>query len=621
MITLDKPKVKNITEYVQWVAWAYQGKKKVPINPHTLNPAKTNDPSTWSTYEHASQVAGEHSGVGFVFHSNDPFTGVDLDHCVDPQTGEISLWASEIVEQLDSYTEVSPSGTGMKIWVRGEKPGTKCRTGNVEVYDQERFFTFTGNVVRDVEVADRQHELNQLYKNLFPDVDKPQPQANPSGQDEHLLAVARNERGGEFARLYDAGDTSKYGSASSADYRLCVKLVFYFGDDPERIERLFSGSALASRKKWARADYRSGTITAAIRSTSARYTPKPEPQNDVSSLRESARDRVWSGRGGPVDRIVYAGVLNTVAVYGSKQSDGYTVAVSTRILAEESSCGVASVSRSLNRLESAGLIKEIKPAEGNNAATYAVYQGVPHNAQSGSYKPITTPVFNMIRLAQLVDHLRNTQLERKVTAKDLRSGRKVVSTHHSPYEVKCIGKLAGDVLLRLVELGGENVALKNLAKSMGRRSNDLKTRQIPTLVDAGVITCGDDGLITVVEDVEDRLEAHLKDSGCYQIAQLQRQRHEREREAYRTRNERKADAAPTAEQMAAEKKTREVVEEAEMRIREEYAQAQGTIDELEKHNEFFDTFEPTNTNQLLLPPKAVDGIYYHDALCECWICE
>ena len=74
-------------------------------------------------------------GIGFVFTESDPFCGVDLDACVDPKTGQIASWASEIVGALDSYTEFSPSGTGLHVLLRAKLPqgvtagpGSRCTT-------------------------------------------------------------------------------------------------------------------------------------------------------------------------------------------------------------------------------------------------------------------------------------------------------------------------------------------------------------------------------------------------------------------------------------------------------------------------------------------------------------
>src|SRR5215211_5737139 len=132
--------LEELTNYPQWIAWEHreQGKRKTPINPHTWRLADATNPATWSTYSEALFCAGEDAQVGFVFSEDDPFAGIDLDDCI--VDGEVMPWALEIVRELDSYTEVSPSGTGLKIWVRAWKPGNKCRTGSMELYDKDRFF-------------------------------------------------------------------------------------------------------------------------------------------------------------------------------------------------------------------------------------------------------------------------------------------------------------------------------------------------------------------------------------------------------------------------------------------------------------------------------------------------
>ena len=77
-----------------------------------------------------------------MFSSGDPFAGVDLDKCRDPQTGELEGWAKKIVRGLDGYAEASPSGTGVHVIVRAKAPNR--RRGRIEAYSSERFFTVTG---------------------------------------------------------------------------------------------------------------------------------------------------------------------------------------------------------------------------------------------------------------------------------------------------------------------------------------------------------------------------------------------------------------------------------------------------------------------------------------------
>lgn len=132
----------------QWVVWRLEernGKNtKVPYIAGGVGKASSTDMMTWSTFEEAvgALKTGRYSGIGFVFSSGDPFAGVDLDQCRNPETGELEEWAREIVENLGGYAEASPSGTGVHIVVRGKAPNKK--RGKVEAYSSERYFTMTG---------------------------------------------------------------------------------------------------------------------------------------------------------------------------------------------------------------------------------------------------------------------------------------------------------------------------------------------------------------------------------------------------------------------------------------------------------------------------------------------
>jgi putative DNA primase/helicase len=132
----------------QWVVWKAEGEKpdKVPYSARTGRKASSTDLLTWSTFEEAIEAYedGDCSGVGFVFCSGDPYTGIDLDDCVH-ENGEIAIWALEIVRYLDSYTELSVSGSGLHIIVRGDLPNR--RKDGVEAYSSKRFFTVTGHIV------------------------------------------------------------------------------------------------------------------------------------------------------------------------------------------------------------------------------------------------------------------------------------------------------------------------------------------------------------------------------------------------------------------------------------------------------------------------------------------
>jgi hypothetical protein len=117
----------GLTDREQWVCWREQERDgrqtKVPVDPNTDGFVSATDPETWGTFDETRAYAGANGiGVGFVFTEADPFVGVDLDKCRVPATGTVAEWAKDIVERFDSYTEVSPSGTGYHVIVEGAFP-------------------------------------------------------------------------------------------------------------------------------------------------------------------------------------------------------------------------------------------------------------------------------------------------------------------------------------------------------------------------------------------------------------------------------------------------------------------------------------------------------------------
>ncbi len=270
----------------QWVCWCVEerdGKPtKVPYSPKPHGGrASASDPGTWGTFEEAREHAYRHnmSGVGFVFSEDDPYCGVDLDKCRDPETGELSEGAAEIVAALGSYSEASPSGTGVHVIVRGRVPAGGNRKGAVEMYDRGRFFTVTGEALdgTPAEIGDRQGELEALHGLLFSPkratgaARNGRPAADPPELPDHvLLERARSAKNGaEFARLW-GGNTSGYdGDDSRADLALCSMLAFWTGDE-HQLDRLFRRSGLY-REKWERTDYRERTIRKAIEDRAERW--------------------------------------------------------------------------------------------------------------------------------------------------------------------------------------------------------------------------------------------------------------------------------------------------------------------------------------------------------------
>lgn len=253
-----------LTRRNQWVCWKWafrNGKRtKVPIDPNTGGDGRANDPTTWSDYDTAreyNQQNDDSDGIGFVFHEDDEIVGIDLDDMRDPGTGDITETASDIINKLDSFTEISPSGTGFHILVKGEKPSGRSRKGDIEMYDTARFFTMTGNRLPGTpqEVKEREGPLRVVHHKYLKDDDTDNDIRNRSTDstismnDHELLQKARNSNNGKkFEALWN-GHTSGYESHSEADLALCSYLAFWTAGDAAQMDRLFRESGLY-RPKW-----------------------------------------------------------------------------------------------------------------------------------------------------------------------------------------------------------------------------------------------------------------------------------------------------------------------------------------------------------------------------------
>lgn len=251
----------------QWVVWRWEERSgnwdKPPYQPNGC-PAKTNNASTWVSFDAAVAAfeSGRFDGVGFVLTAHDPFAMVDLDHCLDSGCGNIEAWARDIVDQLRSYTEITPSGVGLRVIVKamlplgGRKRGMESG-GGVELYDRLRYMTMTGNRLADTResIEERGIEIAQVHTTLFPNLPLCDHSAIESARiclnDDALLAKARTAKNrAKFCGLYDRGDTSAYASTSEADLALCAILAFWTGGDADQIDRLFRRSRLFRQEKW-----------------------------------------------------------------------------------------------------------------------------------------------------------------------------------------------------------------------------------------------------------------------------------------------------------------------------------------------------------------------------------
>ena len=157
----------------QWVCWRHENGTKMLKVAGTLRNASSTNPETWRSFDTCAAAhrarPRRYSGIGFVFTRDDPYVGVDLDDVRDPQTGRLSSRASEILDRLNSYAEVSPSETGVKVWVRATLDRAYKKPG-VEVYPHGRYFTLTGWMLPHAlpTIEERQEELEALIRDEFP---------------------------------------------------------------------------------------------------------------------------------------------------------------------------------------------------------------------------------------------------------------------------------------------------------------------------------------------------------------------------------------------------------------------------------------------------------------------
>jgi hypothetical protein len=292
----------------QWVLWRWETRHdkttdelkwtKPPYQPNGIS-AESDNPNTWVSFEEVKAVyeRGGFSGVGYVVTVDtettdrhpgmvdDGITGVDLDHVVDPETGRIEPWAQSIVDKLGSYTEISPSDTGLRIFVLAKLPPKDRKLGCFECYESGRYLTVTGNHLpgTPATIEHRQNEMTAVHTEIFAERNEkhskqgPPPKVAPVDlDDDALLEVAFRAKNGEAVRQLYYGDTGQYATHSEADLALCSHLAFYASGEASRVDRMFRASELY-RPKWdeqrGSQTYGEMTIAKALQGQTEYYSP------------------------------------------------------------------------------------------------------------------------------------------------------------------------------------------------------------------------------------------------------------------------------------------------------------------------------------------------------------
>ena len=259
----------------QWVIWGLNtDKPKMPYTPATRKPAHANDASTWGEFEEAVAVASEiglfegKGGIGFEFANG--YCGLDLDHVIDDE-GKLKEYASDIVDTMNSYTELSPSGRGLHILFKIDVPLSeiglvrKNTALGIEVYDTGRYFTVTEKIYGEKKaVANRTYELRKVYAKYFikeaekvskqaphfPSVDTKKKDVNVAARaNVDLWEKMFSSAHGQSIRALYFGDTTGYSSKSEADLALCDYLAYWTDGDARLMDMMFRESGLM-RPKW-----------------------------------------------------------------------------------------------------------------------------------------------------------------------------------------------------------------------------------------------------------------------------------------------------------------------------------------------------------------------------------
>ena len=254
----------ELKQYHNWVVWRYEdrGGGKLTKPPYTISGyrAYVNNPATWTSYDEAVNAYqhNKFAGIGFML-THTPYVGIDIDDCVNLETGSITPEATEALGIARTYSEISVSGTGLHIILKGKLPDGRRRVGKWEMYGDgsPRYLTVSSLWVNNYpNIRASQSAIDAIFDKhfrsaaLFNSQERRVRPPRLDGSDEELLWRARNARNGSlFVRLWE-GCTSDYSNDDSrADMALVNILAFYCGRDLARIDRLFRQSGLM-RLKW-----------------------------------------------------------------------------------------------------------------------------------------------------------------------------------------------------------------------------------------------------------------------------------------------------------------------------------------------------------------------------------
>ena len=281
-------KTSNIPEELKsesFMLWRLEQREghltKPPINPNSGYKGNLQDPKQWTDFNNAMRIHTEGkfhtNGINVVLHPESELVGLDLDHCISD--GTFTEEATEIINRVSSYSEISPSGKGVRIFLYGKLPEKGRRSGSIECYDAGRHLTVTGNHIPDTPKAINRDQgvidwFHQKFIATVKDEDSSQGKVREASNENELVPtepasdvsklqvneiiqqIRTSRQKEKFERLFD-GDIQGYASASEADLALCSILSFWTNKTPELINSIFRQSGLY-KPKWDEKHYSDG---------------------------------------------------------------------------------------------------------------------------------------------------------------------------------------------------------------------------------------------------------------------------------------------------------------------------------------------------------------------------
>ncbi len=286
--------IKALCRFVCWRLEQRDGKWTKPPCRIDGAPASVTNPGDWATWDDALETYSngrDFSGVGLVL-TGDGYGGIDLDRCVDAN-GNPEPWAAKIIERVKSYTEISPSGRGIRILFKGKLPPGPRRKGRFEMYDSGRYLTLTGRRLPDAPatIEDHSMEVAELHAEIFtqakPAALAPRAPALPVNLDARLQKARTAANGAKFREL-ESGGLAGYPSASEGDLAFCGALAFWLDSDAAVIDAAFRASG-RMRLKWDErhggATYGARTIEKALSGDRSIYDPAYKAKTDTRAPR------------------------------------------------------------------------------------------------------------------------------------------------------------------------------------------------------------------------------------------------------------------------------------------------------------------------------------------------